>query len=358
MEHVDHLMEFIKILEQAAGRGASDIHIAPGTHILLRIDGKLVPLPETVIKPYETEQLLQSMLTEKQRQELDESGDLDFAYSIPGKRMRVNVFRQRGTYAMSVRLLSFSVPKPEQLGIPEAVMRLTEKKRGLVLVTGAAGSGKSTTLASMIDFIAARDEKTIITLENPIEYLYTHNRSMVLQREIGLDSKSYVSGLTAALREDPDIILVGEMTDFETAALVLTAAETGHLVFSAMHTNSVLSSIERMIEIFPPYKQQQVRIQLAGVLQGVVSQQLLPKQNESGRVAAFEVLIADENVRSLIREQKNHQLPSVIHSGRNEGMQTMDDAIYDLYMKSCIDSETAVSYAQDAPDMSRKVRLF
>ncbi|MGN0291819.1 MAG: type IV pilus twitching motility protein PilT, partial [Lachnospiraceae bacterium] len=265
------------ILVEGNNRGASDIHLCPRSPVMFRIDGELVPMSEELIKAYEIEEIVKPMLTEEQTEELEKMGELDFAYSIAGfNRVRVNVFRQRGTYAMALRILSFEVPSPKELGVPEAVVNLTTKKRGLVLVTGATGSGKSTTLASLIGTIAKNYKKTIITLEDPIEYLHRHGKSMVLQREIGYDSMSYANAVRAALRQDPDVILVGEMRDLETISIAITAAETGHLVFSTLHTNSAASAVDRMIDVFPPHQQQQIRIQLASVLEGIIAQQLLP----------------------------------------------------------------------------------
>lgn len=359
MEQEKSLHKLSEILEVAGERGASDVHLAPGTQIMFRVDGELVQMSDEKVEPDEIEKLIEPMLTEYQRAELEKNGELDFAYSIPEfNRLRVNVFRQRGTYAMAIRLLSSKIPAPVSLGIPDPVVNLTAKKHGLVLVTGATGSGKTTTLASLIGEISQNYAKTIITLEDPIEYLHPNNRSMVLQREIGCDSMSYANALKAALRQDPDVILVGEMRDLETISTAITAAETGHLVFSTLHTNSAAAAIDRMIDVFPPHQQQQIRIQLADVLEGIVAQQLLPKQSSGGRIAAFEVLLANQAVRNLIREGKAYQLPSVLQTSRKEGMQTMDDAIYDLYMKSYISSETAISYAQDPAGMKQKVQLF
>lgn len=355
----ESLNRISEILKEAKKRGASDIHLAQGKQVMFRIDGELVKMSEEEVNPFEIEKMIKSMLTEAQMQALEEEGELDFAYSIAGfNRLRVSVFRQRGTYAMALRLFPFEIPDPGKLGIPESVAGLAERKRGLVLVTGAAGSGKTTTLASLIGIIAKKYAKTIITLEDPIEYLHQNNKSMVLQREIGYDSKSYANALRAALRQDPDVILVGEMRDMETMSMVITAAETGHLVFSTLHTNSAASAIDRIIGVFPPYQQQQVRERLAGSLEGIIAQQLLPKQNSGGRIAAFEVMLANPAVRNLIREGKVYQLLSVLQSSRKEGMQTMDDAVYDLYMKSYISSETAISYAQDPIGMMQKVQLF
>lgn len=345
-------------LQEGNQRGASDIHLAPGSPVMYRIDGELVPASEERIKPYEIEELVSPMLTEEQKAELQKNGELDFAYSIAGfNRVRFNVFRQRGTYAIALRILSFEIPDAKKLGIPNSVLDLTNRKRGLVLVTGATGSGKSTTLAALIHIIATTYAKTIITLEDPIEYLHSHNKSMVLQREVGYDTMSYANALRAALREDPDVILVGEMRDLETIGIAITAAETGHLVFSTLHTNSAAATIDRIIDVFPPYQQQQTRVQLAGVLEGIIAQQLLPKEG-GGRVAAYEVMLATPAIRNLIREGKGFQIPSMIQTNKKIGMQTMDDAVYDLYMKSLISADTAVSFAQDPTGMSQKVMLF
>lgn len=347
-----------EILIEGNKRGTSDIHLCPNSTVMFRIDGVLVPMCEEKIKTFEIEGMIEEMLTPAQKAELEEMGELDFAHSIAGfNRVRVNVFRQRGTYAMALRILSFEIPEPKALGIPESVLNLTSKKCGMVLVTGATGSGKSTTLAALIGVISKNYQKTIITLEDPIEYLHKHGNGMVLQREIGYDSKSYANAVRAALRQDPDVILVGEMRDLETISIAITAAETGHLVFSTLHTNSAASAVDRMIDVFPPFQQQQIRVQLAGVLEGIVAQQLLPKQG-GGRVAAYEVLLSTPAIRNLIREEKSFQIPSIIQTSKKMGMQTMDDAIYDLYMKSYIDSETAISFAHDATNMAQKVNLF
>ncbi|WP_075718184.1 type IV pilus twitching motility protein PilT [Roseburia sp. 499] len=348
-----------RIMHEAGERHASDIHLAPGSPVMLRVDGDLEPMSPEKIKPYEVEAIIKPMLTESQMAELEEKGELDFAYSMSGfNRLRVNVFRQRGTYAMALRILSFDIPNPGDLGIPDAVIKLTGLKRGLVLITGATGSGKSTTLAALIGLIARTYAKTIITLEDPVEYIHQHNKSMVLQREVGGDTMSYANALKAALRQDPDVILVGEMRDLETISTAITAAETGHLVFSTLHTNSAADSIDRVIDVFPPHQQQQIRIQLAGVIEGVVAQQLLPVQKTGGRVAAYEVMLSSPAISNLIREGKAFQIPSMIQTSRKEGMQTMDDAIYDLYMRNLISAETAIAYAHEPNGMRNKVQIF
>lgn len=355
----DKLEKLVNIMHVAAERRASDIHLAPGSPVMLRVDGDLEPLSPEKIKPYEVEAIIKPMLSESQLAELERNGELDFAYSMSGfNRLRVNVFRQRGSYAMALRILSFDIPDPRELGIPESVIRLTNLKRGLVLITGATGSGKSTTLAALIGVIARNYARTIITLEDPIEYIHQHNKSMVLQREVGPDTLSYANALRAALRQDPDVILVGEMRDLETISTAITAAETGHLVFSTLHTNSAADSIDRMIDVFPPHQQQQIRIQLAGVLEGVVAQQLLPVQKTGGRVAAYEVMLSSSAISNLIREGKAFQIPSMIQTSRKEGMQTMDDAIYDLFMRNLISAETAIAYAHEPAGMRNKVQIL
>ena len=346
------------ILGMAQEKGASDIHITPGSPLMLRIDGQMIPQSAQPMLASETQELMRSFVPEMYAEELDKEGETDFAFSRPGySRIRANVYRQRGSYAAALRILSSDVPSPESLHIPQAVVNLTNKKRGLVLVTGATGSGKSTTLASLIRVIAERDEKNIITLEDPIEYLHSHSRSMVSQREIGTDSMSYAQALRAALRQDPDVILVGEMRDLETISTAITAAETGHLVFSTLHTNSAADAIDRAIDVFPPHQQQQIRVQLSGVLEGVIAQQLLPKI-EKGRAAAFEVLIANAAVRNLIREGKAFQIPSIIQTSKRDGMQTMDDCILQLYNSGQVSADMAVAYAHDQDAMARRVRLY
>lgn len=351
-------MTIEEILQLAKEKKASDIHLAPGSPVMLRIDGQLLPQTQTRLKPNEVERILEPMLSDVQKQRLKEDGELDFAFSIPNySRVRANVFRQRGTYTAALRILTYDVPKPETLGLPPAVVNFTNLKRGLVLVTGATGSGKSTTLASLIDIIAERDAKNIITLEDPIEYLHTNKRAIVRQREVGDDTKSYADALRAALRQDPDVILVGEMRDLETISTAITAAETGHLVFSTLHTNNTSEAIDRMIDVFPPHQQQQIRVQLSTVLEGVVAQQLLPKL-DGGRIAAFEVLIANSAIRNLIREGKAFQIPSILQTSKRDGMQTMDDCIMNIFQHGLIAQRTAVDYALDQVNMIRKTQMY
>jgi twitching motility protein PilT len=351
-------MQIEEVLRLAQANNASDIHISPGSPLMLRVDGELVPQGDIKLTPDEISDMLRPLMSADQLNHLEKVGELDFAFSVPGfSRIRANVFKQRGTYAAALRILSYDVPTPESLGIPRAVTNLTLKKRGLVLVTGATGSGKSTTLASLIEIIADRDRKNIITLEDPIEYLHSNKKSIVTQREVGGDTRSYADALRAALRQDPDVILVGEMRDLETISTAITAAETGHLVFSTLHTNSAADAIDRMIDVFPPHQQQQIRIQLAGVLEGVIAQQLLPRSDTNGRIAAFEVMLANSAVRNLIREGKAFQIPSIIQTSKKEGMQTMDDCISGIYYRGQISSQTAIGYALDMETMRNKVEF-
>ena len=254
-----------------------------------------------------------------------------------------------------IRLVNTEIPSPQSLGLPESVINLTTKKRGLVLVTGPTGSGKSTTLASLINVINQNYNKHIITLEDPIEYLHSHSKAVVNQREIGIDTQSYAGALRAALREDPDIILVGEMRDLDTIATAVTAAETGHLVFSTLHTIGAVPTIERIIDVFPTHQQAQIRLQLATLLEAIISQQLLPTADRSGRVAAFEIMYANSAVRNLIREAKPHQIPSIIQTSRQSGMITMDDALFELYQSMKITKEEAIVFAQDKANLSRRL---
>lgn len=344
------------ILEYSNANHASDIHLAPMSYIMVRVDGELIPISDHILKPEETYNIIRPMMTDTQWKELEQKGELDFAYTFPGfSRVRVNAFRQRGTYGMAMRILSFMIPTPQQLGLPRSVVDLTNRKRGLVLVTGATGSGKSTTLASLIDVISENYAKNIITLEDPIEYLHSHEKSIVNQREVGIDTQSYAGALRAALREDPDIILVGEMRDLDTIATAVTAAETGHLVLSTLHTIGAVPTIERIIDVFPMNQQAQIRLQLATLLEAIISQQLLPTADRKGRVAAFEIMYANSAVRNLIREAKPHQIPSIIQTNKQSGMMMMDDALYELYRTHQITAEDAMTFAQDPSNLARRI---
>ncbi len=345
-----------EILKTAKIAGASDVHLTVGIPPKMRVNGDLLNMDYDRLLPPDTEAVMEEVMTEKQKAIFMDRGEYDMSFSIRDVgRYRVNVFKQRGSVAMAFRLVGTKVPSPEELGIPESVVELSQRKRGLVLVTGPTGSGKSTTLAAIIDKINKTRDAHVITLEDPIEYLHQHDKSMVNQREIGLDSGSYANALRAALREDPDVILVGEMRDFETISVAITAAETGHLVLSTLHTIGATSTVDRMIDVFPPHQQQQIRIQLSNVLEAVVSQQLIPTVDGRGRVAAFEVMHANHAVRNLIREGKSHQLMSIMQTSRKLGMVTMDEAITQLFNAGKISRADAIEFAQDVEGMEIKL---
>lgn len=345
--------EMMKVAKEA---GASDVHITVGIPPKMRVNGNLITMDFPRMLPADTLEILLSIMTETQREKFEERGEYDMSFSIPELgRYRVNAYKQRGSVALALRLVETNVKSAKELGVPDSVIDLYQRKRGLVLVTGPTGSGKSTTLASIIDKINNNRDAHVITLEDPIEYLHQHKMSMVNQREIGLDSGSYANALRAALREDPDVILVGEMRDFETISVAITAAETGHLVLSTLHTIGAVSTVDRVIDVFPPHQQQQIRVQLANVLEAVISQQLIPTADGSGRVAAFEVLHANHAIRNLIREGKSHQIASVMQTNRKMGMITMDEAIRQLYMDGRISRQMAIQFAQDPDGMETRL---
>lgn len=344
------------VLRTAKEAGASDVHFTVGIPPKMRVDGELLNMDFERMLPEDTKAVVLQIMNETQLAHLMEKGEYDMSFSIRDLgRYRVNVYKQRGSYALALRLVGTVIPSPEVLGVPESVMSLYEKKRGLVLVTGPTGSGKSTTLAAIIDRINHNREAHVITLEDPIEYLHHHDLSMVNQREIGMDSLSYANALRAALREDPDVILVGEMRDLETVSVAITAAETGHLVLSTLHTIGAVSTVDRIIDVFPPHQQQQIRVQLAEVLEAVISQQLIPTDDGSGRAAAFETMHVNPAIRNLIREGKTHQILSVMQTNRRLGMRTMDEAIIQLFYAGKISREQAIHFAQDASGMENRI---
>lgn len=345
-----------EMLRIAKAAGASDVHVTVGIPPKMRVDGKLITMGFDRLMPNDTRQMLLEIMNEEQKRRFEERGEYDMSFSIPNTgRYRINAYKQRGSVAIALRLVGTHVPSAEELGVPDSVINLYEKKRGLVLVTGPTGSGKSTTLAAIIDKINNNRESHVITLEDPIEYLHQHKLSIVNQREIGLDTLSYANALRAALREDPDVILVGEMRDFETISVAITAAETGHLVLSSLHTLGAASTVDRIIDVFPSHQQQQIRVQFANVLEAVVSQQLIPKKDEDGRIAAFEVLHANQAARNLIREGKSHQLKTVMQTNRKLGMITMDETIAQLYEDGQISKEMAIQFAQDSDGIKNKL---
>ncbi|MHB1653766.1 MAG: type IV pilus twitching motility protein PilT [Desulfitobacteriaceae bacterium] len=331
-----------KLLSLAREQSASDIHLSVESPPVFRIDGSLVPLEQDQLTRADLEDFVKTLMTLEQAQRFTEFGELDFSYSLPGVgRYRLNAFRQRGSIGMVIRLIPFSSPTPESLGLPPVAVELARLHKGLILVTGPTGSGKSTTLASLVDYINRTRACHIVTIEDPIEYLHRHQKSLVNQREVGNDTRSFGNALRAVLRQDPDVILVGEMRDLETISTAITAAETGHLVFSTLHTNDSTQALDRVIDVFPPHQQQQIRVQLAAVLQGILAQQLLPRADRRGRVAAIEVLLATPAIRNLIREGKTHQIPTVLQTSGKLGMQMMDKAITDLLRQGIISQEVA-----------------
>ena len=358
MQNYNEAMVMIdKLLEEAHLKKASDMHITVGVEPIFRINGALIKADHFKLKPADTEEMFKSITTAEQQQRFNELGEIDFSYSLSGYgRFRVNAFRQRGTIAIVLRLVADKVPTLEDLKHPEIMKTLSLKPRGLVLVTGPTGSGKSTTLAAMINLINQTEAAHIITMEDPIEYLHRHNKSIVNQREVNTDSISFANALRAALREDPDVILVGEMRDAETVSTAITAAETGHLVFATLHTSDAAQTIDRIIDTFPPHQQQQVKSQLSMILQGIISQQLLPLKDGSGRIAALEILVATPAIRNLIREGKTHQILSSVQTGAKYGMQTMDMALRDLVQKNLVEFEEALSLASDPDTFMRMVK--
>lgn len=339
------------LLIEAVNRSASDIHITVGVPPVFRINGHLVKTDRPVLTMRDTQAFFEYVTTPEQREVFYTQGEYDFSFSIPGvSRFRVNIFHQRGSIGVAMRVINEKILTLDQLGHPEILKTLSRHTRGLVLVTGPTGSGKSTTLAAMIDLINSERSCHILTLEDPIEYLHKHKKSIVNQREIHTDTKSYANALRAALREDPDVILVGEMRDAETIGTAVTAAETGHLVLATLHTGDAAQTIDRIIDVFPPYQQQQIRVQLSLTLQGIVSQQLIPRKDGSGRIAALEIVTATPALRNLIREGKSHQIASVIQTGVKNGMQTMDSTLRNLYTAGKISYEDAIMRAAN-PEM-------
>lgn len=350
-------MDLEELLGEAKKRNASDLHITVGVPPQVRVNGALIGLDDYPrLLGDDTGALVESIMGERQKAMFEERGEVDFSFGIPALgRFRVNAFKQRGTVAAAFRLVGTEIPRPEDLGLPPSVIDLYKKNSGLVLVTGPTGSGKSTTLASLIQRINETRRNHIITLEDPIEYLYRHGKSLVNQREIGLDTQSYASALRAALREDPDVILVGEMRDLETISTAVTAAETGHLVFSTLHTIGAASTIDRIIDVFPAGQKEQIRVQLSMVMEAVISQRLLSKADDSGRSAVFEVLHVNPAVRSLIRDGKTYQIPSVIQTNRKSGMITMEDALLEQYRAGILSRKTVVDYAADPAAMEKRL---
>ncbi len=351
--------ELNALLTAAVNQDASDIFLIPGMPAAFKIHGQIEPIDERKILPGEMDHFIRAIYALTGGRDMERvlrTGDDDFSFSIQGlSRFRASVMKQRGSLAAVIRLVRFDLPSPENLHIPESIMKLSQLPRGLVLVTGPAGSGKSTTLACIIDRINRTRNAHVITLEDPIEFLHRHQKSVVTQREIGLDTDSYVDGLRAALRQAPDVILLGEMRDYETIRIAMTAAETGHLVISTLHTTGAANTIDRIIDIFPANAQQQIRVQLSMVLQAVVSQQLVPTTDGLLR-PAFELMLLTKAIRNLIRESKIQQIDSIIASGGAQGMMTMDGSLRQLWSEGVISADTAITYSQDSERMKNMVR--
>ena len=347
--------DFAELLMEVLHRRASDLHVTAGQHPVIRVRGRLVQLEDyPVLTTPATREVIYSILTNDQRQRLETDWQLDFAYAIPGvARFRVNAYVQRQAISAAFRLIPQELPSIDDLGLPAVLHDFARRPRGMVLVTGPTGSGKSTSLAGIIDEINRTREEHILTIEDPIEFLHKHKKCIVNQREIGSDAQSFASALKGALRQDPDVILVGEMRDLETIHTALTAAETGHLVFATLHTQDTPQTIDRIIDVFPPEQQQQVRVQLSVALQGIVTQQLLPTLDGSGRIAACEVLVPTPAIRNLIREGKTHQIYSSLQTGANMGMQTMDTALAQLVRSGQISAKLAESRSTTPEELRR-----
>jgi len=347
-------LDFAEVVLQVVEKNASDLHLTAGVPPMVRIHGRLQPLDFPVLTPQIVREVVYSILTNDQRQRLETDWQIDFAYSVPNlARFRVNVYFQRSALSAAFRLIPRDMPKLAELGLPPVLEEFTRKPRGFVLVTGPTGSGKSTTLAAMLDLINEHRHEHILTIEDPIEFLHRHKNCIVNQREVGSDVESFALGLKAALRQDPDVILVGEMRDLETISTALTAAETGHLVFATLHTQDTAQTVDRIVDVFPPNQQQQVRVQLSVSLQGIVTQQLLPRADGQGRVVAAEVLVPTPAVRNLIREGKTHQIYSALQTGGQYGMQTMDAALADLARRGLITRELAEARAGSPEELRR-----
>lgn len=348
-------MTIHELVINARARKCSDVHISSGLPTVFRINGKLIDCGFD-IQPNEAENMIFSLLNEKQKKELDSGNDVDFAFEThDGYRQRVNVFRYKGKYAATIRLLNDYIPSLSELNLPDVLQSLADEPRGLILVTGPTGSGKSTTLAAMIDHINHTRSEHILTVEDPIEYVYKQDKATIHQREVGQDVSSFAAALRSALREDPDIILVGEMRDYETISAAVTAAETGHLVMSTLHTIGAAQTIDRIIDSCPSEKQGQIRTQLASIIKGVITQSLIPKTDGTGRIAATEILVGTDAACNLIRENKCHQLNTVMQSGRTLGMHTLNNDLARLVTTGLITRENALRVSPDKSDLKQYI---
>ncbi|MBI5755504.1 MAG: type IV pilus twitching motility protein PilT [Nitrospirae bacterium] len=333
-----------ELLQLAIQRGASDLHITTGSPPQMRVNGKLVPVDNTPLTASDTKQMCYSILTEAQKHRFEEENELDLSFGVKGlSRFRANIFVQRGAVSAAIRSIPFSIKTFEDLGLPQIVRELLKKPRGLILVTGPTGSGKSTTLATMIDMINGERQEHIVTIEDPIEFVHNHKKCIVNQREVHADTKSFKNALKYILRQDPDVVLIGEMRDLETIEAAITISETGHPTFATLHTNSSVQTINRIVDVFPPHQQPQIRAQLSFVLEGILSQQLLPRKDGTGRVLGLEIMVPNPAIRNLIREDKIHQIYSTMQTGQSKfGMQTMNQSLYDLFIRGLITKDEAI----------------
>lgn len=348
--HIDDL------LRELVERGGSDLHICVGVPPIIRVDGQLLSLNYEKFGPIHTQRMMYDILSDEQIQRFEDTWELDFSYSLQSvSRFRVNIFKDKGTVAAAFRLIPMKIPTIKELGLPTVLEAITRRPRGLVLVTGPTGSGKSTSLAAMINQINHERSAHIITIEDPIEYLHQHRLSIINQREVGQDTKEFANALRAALREDPDVILVGEMRDLDTMSNAIRAAETGHLVFATLHTNSAAQTVDRVVDAFPPSQQEQIRLMLSNSLEAVLCQQLMPRAGMPGRVCAMEIMIATSAIRNLIREAKSHQITSIIQTSAGVGMQTMDQHLRDLYQKGIITYDDAMSRAMNPDELKNMI---
>jgi twitching motility protein PilT len=348
-----------ELLRIAVQKRASDLHITSALPPQVRVDGRLRSLDFEPVTPLESQRLIFAALTDRQIARFESTHELDLSYGVTGLgRFRVNVYRQRGSVGAALRVIPSIIPSFEELHLPPILRELCKKGSGLILVTGPTGCGKSTSLAAMIDHINRTKEGHIITLEDPIEYLHEHRRCMVNQREVGADTNDFAAALRSALREDPDVVLVGEMRDLDTISCALTIAETGHLVLGTLHTRSAPQSIDRMIDVFPPYQQEQIRVLLGSTLEAVVAQQLLPSFSSSGRLPSVEVLVVTSGVRNLIRESKTHQIYSLMETGAEEGMQTMERDLARLVRSGMVSADEAKNHAVDADSFRRWLTML
>jgi len=348
------------LLRIMTDKGASDLHLRVPAPPMLRVDGELVPVDDQAqLGPNDVEEAFRQCTTEDHQRRFREELELDFAYGVPGlARFRVNVMMQRGTLSIAFRRIPFSVPTIDEFGLPAVCKTLVMRPRGLVLVTGPTGSGKSTTLAAMIDYLNETEARNVITIEDPVEFLHHNKKCLIAQRDLGDDTKSFANALKHALRHDPDVILVGEMRDLDTISTAITAAETGHLVLGTLHTVDAVQTMDRIIDAFPPEHQHQIRLQLSQVIEGVLSQTLVPRAADRGRVGVFEIMIANGAVRNLIRTNKTYELPSILQLGSKEGMQTLNSALAHLVNTRVITAEEAVSKSSDPEQLQRLIHGY